>query len=381
MIRAENHKVELRRRMVKYAEAHTISEAARHFETTRKTVRKWLRRSRRGEGLQDRSKRPHASPSQTGPHAKEKVVELRKKTGRGPHHLSDLLRRTEDIELSPWTIRHIIEREGLVDQKQKQNTCYPAYWAWDTGEPFAHVQADLKDVHDKKTLGTRRTTHLSRRGLPRYQWTFLESRTRLRFLAYSHRKTLTCGLAFLVLCMEWLHSWPIELPDSVQIQTDWGDEFGGDNPRKIARLNRRHFQPRGARLCRYPKGRKGYNGRVERLHRSDDEEFYMPLLLKINDTTQYLDRAFRWQAFYNLYRPHHGHDMNRRTPLEQLRAMGADLHDSFALLPPVLLESVTSDIIHQGGYDVLAKDILPYNATPFSGPAAGCFLSGARAVQ
>jgi hypothetical protein len=47
--------------------------------------------------------------------------------------------------------------------------------------------------------------------------------------------------------------------------------------------------------------------------------------------------------------------MNRRTPLEQLRAMGADLHDSFALLPPVLLESVTSEIIHQGGYDVLAR--------------------------
>ena len=31
-----------------------------------------------------------------------------------------------------------------------------------------------------------------------------------------------------------------------------------------------------AQLCRHPLGPKGYNGRVERSHRSDDEEFYRP---------------------------------------------------------------------------------------------------------
>jgi len=30
---------------------------------------------------------------------------------------------------------------------------------------------------------------------------------------------------------------------------------------------------------RYPLGRKQYNGRVERSHRTDDEEFYRPYLL------------------------------------------------------------------------------------------------------
>jgi len=32
----------------------------------------------------------------------------------------------------------------------------------------------------------------------------------------------------------------------------------------------------GGALRRYPLGRKGYNGRVERRHRTDDEEFDRP---------------------------------------------------------------------------------------------------------
>ena len=31
-------------------------------------------------------------------------------------------------------------------------------------------------------------------------------------------------------------------------------------------------------LGRAPKGRKGYQGRVERSRRTDDEEFYIPML-------------------------------------------------------------------------------------------------------
>jgi transposase-like protein len=43
------------------------AEAARQFNTTWKTVDKWIRRFRRAgsDGLRDRSSRPHSSPSQT----------------------------------------------------------------------------------------------------------------------------------------------------------------------------------------------------------------------------------------------------------------------------------------------------------------------------
>ncbi|MCL0078817.1 hypothetical protein M1O56_04030 [Dehalococcoidia bacterium] len=73
------------------------------------------------------------------------------------------------------------------------------------------------------------------------------------------------------LVMLWLRKY--EIDSEVVWQTDWGEEFGGSN---------RYYRPLGARLAGIPKGRKGYNGRVERSHRSDNEELYIPFLLNIH---------------------------------------------------------------------------------------------------
>jgi len=53
----------------------------------------------------------------------------------------------------------------------------------------------------------------------------------------------------------------------VQWQEDRGSEFGGENPHYLAKLDETYYRPFGARLCRAPKGMKGYQGRVERSHR------------------------------------------------------------------------------------------------------------------
>ena len=77
-------------------------------------------------------------------------------------------------------------------------------------QPFSLIQIDLQDILDEGALGTQRTTHLRRQGLPRYQWTACDGRTRLRFLAYSlswhvtgqgHYIRRTNGLAFMILVL------------------------------------------------------------------------------------------------------------------------------------------------------------------------------------
>jgi hypothetical protein len=80
------------------------------------------------------------------------------------------------------------------------------------GRSFSLIQTDVKDILDKGALGTQRTTHLSRQGLPRYQWTACDGRTRLRFLAYSHRLNRTNGLTFLILVLMWLRAFGCETP-------------------------------------------------------------------------------------------------------------------------------------------------------------------------
>ncbi len=105
---------------------------------------------------------------------------------------------------------------------------------------------------DKGALGTKLWDHRAKRKLSRYPWTFLEGRTRLRFLAWSHEITLTNGLCFMALVMLWLRGHGIE--GEVAWPTDWGEEFGGSNPQKLHRLQERYYAPLGARLARIPLG-------------------------------------------------------------------------------------------------------------------------------
>ena len=330
-----------------------LSLTARLWHTSRHLVRKWVRRYQmEGEaGLGNRSRRPRRCPKKTAQEVEEKVLEAREKTGYGRRRLAWYLAREEGLVLSPHTLRHILRRQGFKGRKARKGF-YPAHWAWEEERPFCLVQVDVKDILDKATLGTRLWDHMRKRRLPRYRWTFCEGRTRLRFLAYSRELSLTNGLCFMALVMLWLRKHGIE--GEVTWQTDWGEEFGGSNPAKLAMLQEKHFQPLGAKLARIPLGRKGYNGRVERSHRSDDEEFYLPFLLRIKDTQELLDKAAGWVSFYNLVRPHYGKGMEGKPPFAKLRELGYDLPEGFALFPPLLLDTISSDWAVEGGNDLLA---------------------------
>ena len=69
-----------------YEETGNISEVARLFRTTSKTVRKVVRmwRERGEEGLKDLSRRPRHSPRKTSAAVEALIVAERKKTGYGP---------------------------------------------------------------------------------------------------------------------------------------------------------------------------------------------------------------------------------------------------------------------------------------------------------
>lgn len=109
----------------------------------------------------------------------------------------------------------------------------------------------------------------------------------------------------------------------------------------------------GAQLARYPKGRKGYNGRVERSHRTDDEEFYVPLLGKLEDVGSFLVVASGWQAYYNLQRVHSGKGMEGKTPYEKLLELGYTVPEEFMLFPVVLLDGVSASWQLETGNDLL----------------------------
>ena len=59
------------------------------------------------------------------------------------------------------------------------------------------------------------------------------------------------------------------------------------------------------------------NGKVERSHRSDQEEFYQ--LLDTKDDVDLHAKLAAWESFYNFSRPTRAH--NGKSPYEALRRM------------------------------------------------------------
>jgi transposase InsO family protein len=82
--------------------------AARQFNTTPKTVAKWVERFRVDgvEGLHDRSSRPLSSPSQTAPAAYAAVEALRRQRHTGNQIAAE-------VGVSPATVSRILRRLGL----------------------------------------------------------------------------------------------------------------------------------------------------------------------------------------------------------------------------------------------------------------------------
>lgn len=84
------------------------ADAANQFNTTPKTVAKWVKRFRAEgvDGLRDRSSRPHSSPSQTPPATCAAVETLRRQRHTGKQIAAE-------VEVSPATVSRILRRLGL----------------------------------------------------------------------------------------------------------------------------------------------------------------------------------------------------------------------------------------------------------------------------
>ena len=97
----------------------SVTELAAHYGVSRKTAYKWIRRYDAGgaAGLQDRSRRPLASPNQTAPDLVDAILDARRRHPTwGPKKLLKIL-SSRDPHL-PWPKRtavcDILSRHGLV---------------------------------------------------------------------------------------------------------------------------------------------------------------------------------------------------------------------------------------------------------------------------
>ena len=180
MIRSKNHKFDLRIHLVRYALEYGIRQTERHFQCSRNTVRKWLRRYEAEglKGLEDRSRAPHRIPHKTSQEEEDQVIRQRLRT---PGFGAERLKR--EFELSPGigAIKRIIRQNGLTrKRKRKHQTKRDLRAVKSQYKPLRHLQMDVKYLNDIPNY----YFYYMQPGYPRYQYTTRCVKTGGTFLTF-----------------------------------------------------------------------------------------------------------------------------------------------------------------------------------------------------
>lgn len=177
-------------------------------------------------------------------------------------------------------------------------------------------------------------------------------RTRTKFLCYSSKLRTWLGIRFWMLLTCWLRGHG--LSQRMFYQTDWGNEFGGVLSWKLEKIQRKVLEPWNVQLLRIRKGQWKDNAYVERTHRTDDEEFYIPQLKTMRNHRDHFKKAWAYVWDFNTARPHYGYNMNENTPMEAVKASGLDLPKSFFAFPPLLIDCLPHNT-DERGHDLSAS--------------------------
>ena len=248
------------------------------------------------EGLRDRSSKPHHSPRATRSEVVAKIVCLRLHYHFGPLEISMCLKRYHDIEVSNSGVWRILDRLGMgrlpADQRYRRHK--QRWKRYEKPQPGHQVQIDVKFI--APIAGVTANKHC--------QFTAIDDCARIRVLRVYPKNNQKAAIQFLDCLLE-------RLPFRVEsIQADNGAEFQSGFHWHVLDRGIRHtcIKPATPRL----------NGKVERSHRIDQEEFYRMLEgAVIDDTELFNDKLKQWEDYYNFDRPHGA--LGGQTPYERLR--------------------------------------------------------------
>lgn len=293
-----NREIKMREAWFRHAEGSgNVARTCRYFGISRKTFYKWLIRLEDDGplGLRDRPRRPRRSPNATPQDVVEKILHLRRSYHYGPMKIRMYLKRYHAITKSQATIWRILRQAGLgrLPENMRYKRHALRFQRYEKALPGQQIQLDVKFV-----------SPIAGRDRRYYQYSAADDCTRLRILKIYEQNNQQSSMDFVDYVLS-------KLPFTVDcIQTDNGPEFGEQFRWHVVDkgIAHRHIRPRTPRL----------NGKVERSHRIDAEEFYRQLEGVEISGAEELDRRLQeWERFYNYERPHGA--LDGQTPYERLR--------------------------------------------------------------
>jgi transposase InsO family protein len=282
-----------------------VAATCRYYGISRQMFYTWQRRydAEGVDGLKARSRRPKTSPNATHAEVVGKIIYLRQNYHFGPGKISMYLKRYHDVDISSSGVWRILKRLEMnrLPASQKHKTHDRRWKRYQKQLPGHRVQIDVKFV---EPLPTQARSGRGKRRRKFYQFTAIDDCTRLRVLRIYPQLNQDTAIQFADYVLQ-------RLPFAVEvIQTDNGSEFGTAFHWHILDKGVGHvyIKPRTPRL----------NGKVERSHRIDAEEFYRLLDgVVLDDAKLFNDKLQEWEDYYNYHRPHGA--LAGQTPYERLR--------------------------------------------------------------
>jgi transposase InsO family protein len=264
--------------------------AARRFNTTPKTVAKWVERFRAEgvDGLRDRSSKPHSSPGQTPPATCAAVEALRRQRYIGKQIAAEL-------GISPATVSRILQRRGL----NRLSALEPPepIRRYEREHPGEIIHIDIKKLGRFNSIGHRitgdRTGQSNARGVGwEYLHLAIDDHSRVAFSEILPDEKRRSCLRFLFNALRFFRAHGVRVQ---RVMTDNGTSFRSRRYAKALRLLRiKHLRTKPYT----PKT----NGKAER--------FVQTALREWAYAKAYLNSGQRaadlpiWLHRYNWHRPH-----------------------------------------------------------------------------
>lgn len=298
MNQKEANDIRRKLKVLNYAQKNgNVAKTCRYFGISRETFYKWKKSYRiKGDvGLINSKPCPQNIKLRTPKHIEEKILYFRSNYHFGAQRIAWYLERYFNISISFGGVRGVLLRNGLnrLPKKVKKRSPAPEYKKYEKKIPGHHVQIDVKILKFKNNKDNKY--------IKRFQFTAIDDSTRIRAIKIYDKHIQNNSIDFINYVID-------KFPFRIKIvRTDNGHEFQAKFHWHLLDVGIDHIYIK--------KGTPRLNGKVERSHKTDSEEFYQ--LFDYIDDVDLNKKLDEWINYYNFHRPHTS--LNGKTPYEILK--------------------------------------------------------------
>ena len=256
--------MQYRQSLISYAAKHGVTKAAIRYNTNRQYIYRWRKRyDGTLQSLADRSHRPHHHPNQHRPEEIKLIDDMRRRNPNTGLVVFWVKLRQRGYTRSISGLYRFLRKRGQMAVKLPNPKYIPKPYE-QMQYPGQRGQIDVKFVPEVCIVG-------QEKGTKWYQYTFIDEYSRFRYLEAFEEHNTYSSAVFLRHVVE-------KFPFAIEcIQTDNSAEFTNrlnSSGTKKQTLFEKTLAELGIRHKLIRPYTPRHNGKVERSHRKDNEEFY-----------------------------------------------------------------------------------------------------------